>query len=65
VHDLELLVSPEDLEKRSHNLAIDAAVHVYKKFGWGPDRSLLKEKQPRFSYGRLEQDRAGHVSQPF
>jgi pyrimidine deaminase RibD-like protein len=46
IDDLELLVSPEDLQ--SHDLAVDAALHVYKKFGWSPDRSLLKEKQPRF-----------------
>ena len=46
--DLEMPVSPEDLEKRSRDLAIDAALHVYKKFAWSPDRSFLMEKQPRF-----------------
>lgn len=50
IDDLETLVSPEDLETRSSDLALDAALHIYEKFGWtNPDRSFLAEKQPRFS----------------
>jgi len=49
IDDLEVVVTPPELETRSSDLALDAALHVYKKFGWNPHRSLLTEKQPRFS----------------
>lgn len=47
--DVEIAVSSDDLEKRSNDLAVNAALNIYKKFGWSPDRSLLVENQPRFS----------------
>jgi hypothetical protein len=49
IDDLEMVAAPADLETRSYDLALDAALYVYKKFGWSPDRSFLAEKQPRFS----------------
>jgi hypothetical protein len=42
----EVTVSPEALMSSSSHLAVDAAIHVYERFGWlNPPRRLIEDKQ--------------------
>jgi pyrimidine deaminase RibD-like protein len=48
IDDLEFVAAPTALEAQSRDLALDAAFHVYKRFGWNPEKSFLVENQNRF-----------------